>query len=220
MSINHIGNDGESEDDFADLFSDRPGECDRHVIQDNIEGIEDEILALLGDFEWKEYAEHEDDMVPEVTEQEAEEEPAFDDELADNLVDIAAPAPQPNVYQIMNRRAGLEERDRSDALYLIGSGNDDRPVGRMQIMHGATLNIVAICNCGHDTPSPSSSSGQTAKARREGQCRLLLYATVGFMDKYEAALMWLAEGRNLNSDGHRLAADRVKAIWHPTLRRS
>lgn len=139
--------------------------------------LEDEVLALLGEVEWP-------DAVPDEEvgeENEAEEQDVVFDEA---FVDISAPGPPPlDQYQTMARRAGLEERDRSDTLYRIGSSATAKPIGRMQIIHGGSLSVVAICLCGHERHAASSSSSSSRPTRpkkgKADECRLLLHAMTG-----------------------------------------
>ena len=203
--MNHTGSDEDFVGALVDIAEFEGLDGNLEHIEKEIEGdeLEDEILALLGEAELENES-HKDDLALFLEGDELEEE-VEEVRQDDVFVDVEEPAPPPlDRYQLMARRAGLEERDRSDALYAIASPASARPVGRMQIMHGASLNIVAICGCGHDA---ASSKG------RAGQCRLLIHAMTGFMDKYEAALLWLAAGPDHNTESHKAAGEIVKDIW-------
>ncbi len=168
-------NDDDS--DAADIFTHNWAAKNGNMAEENayFEELDHELLGILGG-ECLDVDELLDDDLEELFADEAAENA---DEEAENDPDADIPdapplPPPPTLPPTFARelnRLGLEERvGYGDRIFLIGQ---EAPIGRLQILHGASMSLKAICLCGHARGTASAS----AAGSKLSECRLLLPAT-------------------------------------------
>ena len=120
----------------------------------------------------------------------------------------------PPTFDAMQEKHGLAEIGHRLFKKTPSGEVGDAPIGYIEIMHGSTMSLKAVClHAEHLAPSSSSSAG--APKRRKYPCYLLMGAMRDFWPKYEHCLEWLCN-QDCDATEHLVAAARTREHWLST----